>query len=105
MSATVPHFPPRETGTCSVWALGMLLAHGGRTKFIRSSHYRWLFRVLWTPDRKEWFGYVPAHPIPRLARDARWYQRCVHNLHVFKHSLWYEGRVRQEKTHAEVPRH
>lgn len=90
-------FQPRHTGTCSVWALGMWLSSGGKPRFTRSSHYRWLFRVLWSPDGQTWFGYVPLRPVPPIPKNSGVLKRCHHNLKVLKHSLWFEGRVRQEK--------
>jgi hypothetical protein len=94
-------FSPRHTGTCPVWALGMWLSSGGEISRVWSSHYRWLPRWLWSPDGQTWFGYVPLQPVPPIPKDSPFLKRCWHNLKVFKHSLWFEGRVRQEKPRQE----
>lgn len=79
------HYPKK--GTCSVWAARQWLSFGGYPKLVRSPHYRWLFRVLWSPDGVTWYGYIPINPLPH---GSPWYR-------VLKHSLWFEGYVRKEK--------
>jgi len=73
--------------TCSIWAVRQWRSFGGRVKITRSPHYRWLFRMLWSPDGETWFGYVPLNPMPR---GSSWWR-------VLRHSLWFEGYVREEK--------
>lgn len=54
---------------CLIWALRMQWTHGGYVCW-RKSWYGWWPHAVWSPDRKDWYEYVPIEFSGRLA----WWQ-------------------------------
>lgn len=92
------HYPKKCT--CSVWAVRQWWSFGSwriykEIAVIRSSHYFWLFRFLWSPDGVGWYRYAPLYPVPALPPGQPWHRRLRHNFKVLKHSIWFEGYVKK----------
>lgn len=66
---------------CVFWAGDQWVQYGGWVGF-RPSDWGWLIHCVWSPDLKNWYGYVPKDNLP----PYKWFP-----------NMFFEGKVEKEE--------